>query len=147
MPRKGQAKKRAKSQPRQPEPVPDGLNGAQRVFALAYLGNGFNASAAYREAHAGVTDGTARTEGSRTLALPNLRAFLSSRLEAAWKPYQMGGEQALGRVAVLAAGAPDDRVKLAALRTILEQTGKLKNLPDSIDALAAALRADLEAHK
>jgi len=35
----------------------------------------------------------------------------------------------------------------AALRLILEQSGKLKTVPDSVDALAAALRADLLAHK
>lgn len=33
--------------------------------------------------------------------------------------------------------------KLQARRTILEQTGKLKTVPDSIDALAEAIRADL----
>jgi len=36
--------------------------------------------------------------------------------------------------------------KTVALRTILEQTGKLKTLPDSIDALADAIKQDLEAH-
>lgn len=36
--------------------------------------------------------------------------------------------------------------KHAARRMILEQTGKLKTIPDSIDALAAAIRQDLEDH-
>jgi len=37
--------------------------------------------------------------------------------------------------------------KTVALRTILELTGKLKTLPDSIDALADAIKQDLEAHR
>ncbi len=36
--------------------------------------------------------------------------------------------------------------KSTVLRTLLEQTGKLKTLPDAIDSLAEALRHDLQAH-
>jgi len=36
--------------------------------------------------------------------------------------------------------------KAVARRTLLEQTGKLKTIPDAIDSLAEALRQDLETH-
>lgn len=125
----------------------DGLQPQQRTFCLLYLANGFNATAAYKESHPGVGEDAARANGSRSLRIANIRAFLNTRLEGAWKPLQMGGEQALARVALLAEDSVDERVKLAALRTILEQSGKLKSIPDSIDALAAAIRADQEKHK
>lgn len=131
--------------PKPSEPGDD-LTTAQRAFAILYLENGFNARRAYMDSHPGCTLGTGGVEGHRLLHHPKVRIFLNTRLEVAWKPYQMGGEQALGRIGVMAMAATDPRVRLAALRTILEQTGKLKSIPDSIDALAAALRADIEAH-
>ena len=108
---------------------------------------------------------------------------MNQRLEYAWRPFQMGGDQALARIAMIASSdirdlydekgallpthlwpdhiAPCVRsVKegpygksitlespLQALRIILEQTGKLKPPDQGFDALAAALRANLEAHK
>lgn len=36
--------------------------------------------------------------------------------------------------------------RMAALRIVLEQTGKLKTIAGGIDELAAAIKADLEAH-
>lgn len=98
-------------------------------------------------AHPECKETTAATESFRALRNPKIVNFLNPLLEEAWKPYQMGGEQALARVGVMAASALDARVRLAALRTILEQSGKLKSVPDSIDALAAALRKDFETHK
>ena len=53
----------------------------------------------------------------RMLRNAKIRAWLNLRLEDAWKPLQMGGEQALGRVALLASDSEDERIKLAALRT------------------------------
>lgn len=129
--------------PAQPD---DGLTNGQRKFCLLYLANGFNATAAYRESHPGCSQATAEVNGSKGLRIAKVRTFLNGRLEDAWRGWQMGGEQALGRVALLAAEDADSRVKLAALKVILEQTGKLKSIPDSIDALAAALRADVAAH-
>lgn len=122
-------------------------------------------------------------EGSRSLANPCVRALLQPKLDAAWRALQMGGDEALARVARDARADirllydekgellkphlwPDEiagSVKsvqdgpyglkvslvdpLAARRTILEQTGKLKTLPESVDALAAAIRADKEKNK
>ncbi len=190
--RKGRA--RGKPQPRQETPVEQtpveqtpsqqaGLTEAQHVFALTYLANGFNATQAYLAAHPGVTHNTARTEGSRTLALPDVRAFLKPRLEELWRELQMDGEEALARVALDARADPrllfdgdgnllkphewplevvnsiesfelkgKDGIKvklsnkLAARRLILEVTGKVKGLGDGVDALAAAIRADIEQH-
>lgn len=155
---------------------------ARRHFCLEYLGNGFNATAAYKAAYPGVTDGSARTNGWRMLANADVRAFLAPRLERRWTQLQISGDEALARIALDATvdirllfdeqgnllkpqDWPDEIVGsiksvtpgpfgtkvqlvdgLAARRIILEQTGKLKTTGDSIDALAAAIRGDLEKH-
>ena len=137
-------RKRVRTAPSPPPPwAQHGLTQGQYAFALAYLENGFNASQAYKTAHPTARVSTCGTEGHHTLRNPKVRAFLNPQLEEAWKGLQMGGEQALARVALLAE-SDDQRVALAALRTILEQTGKLKTPGESFDALAAALRSDLE---
>jgi hypothetical protein len=146
--KKRPAKKATPSRHRDtPNLMSTGLTAQQHAFCLAYLENGFNATRAYMTAHLTVSRDVAGVEGFRDLRKPKIRAFLGRQLEDAWRPLQMGSEQALARVALLASDAPDDRVKLQALRTILEQTGKLKTLPSSIDGLTAALKADYEAHK
>lgn len=122
------------------------LTPAQHTFCLEYLNNGFNATQAHLTAHPTAALTTCATEGHRTLRLPKILAFLNPQLEAAWKPLQMGGEQALARVAILAGSDRDSRVRLAALRTILEQTGKLKSLPAAVDELAEAIKADIARH-
>lgn len=127
--------------------VAAGLTAGQHTFCLAYLENGFNATAAYQKAHPTAAPATARTEGSRSLTNPNIRAYLNERLEDAWRPLQMGGDQALARIAFLVEETTDDRVKLAALKVILEQTGKLKTHPQSVDALAEALRENCALYK
>lgn len=91
-----------------------GLTIRQHTFCLAYLENSFNATQAYLTSHPGCGNETAQVNGHRTLRTAKVRAFLNDRLEAAWEPLQMGGSQALARVALLASDAPDDRVKLAA---------------------------------
>lgn len=131
---------------RRPKKAQSDLLPQQRKFCLIYLENGFNATDAYLKSHGGCSKATAMVNGCRALRITKIRAFLKERLENAFRPYQMGGEQALAMVAMLAEDTADERVKLAALKVILEQTGKLKSIPDSIDALAAALRADVAAH-
>jgi hypothetical protein len=167
---------------KRPVPSPDRLSERQLVFASAYLRNGFNARRAYLEAHPKVALTTADTEGCRILRIPKVAAWLARRLEPIWKARQMDGEQALARVAQIAAFDlrdlydaegkllpvhqwPDSIVGVvrsvqdgpyglkvsvesphAALRTILELTGKLRGAGDSIDALAEAIRADLKRH-
>lgn len=149
-----------------------GLTAAQYEFCLAYLRNGFNATAAVRDAYPDVTsDAAARAMGSENLTKPNIRAFLAPKMIEHWKSLQMDGEEALARVALDARADlralynqdgkplpphqwPDDlansieavdlkedgtyKVKLTskgqARRTILEQTGKIKN-PSADDAI------------
>jgi phage terminase small subunit len=67
---------------------------------LNYLVNGFNATAAYAAAYPKATRRTARQEGYRFLTFPDVRRFIWSRLEQAWKDRQMSGDEALGRVAM-----------------------------------------------
>lgn len=101
--RRRRARRPVASLPPEPEiaieALPFGLTPLQYTFALTWASNGFNGAAAYRAASPKVLDITARTEGSRTLALPNVRAFLASLLGARWKAEQMDGDEALGRVA------------------------------------------------
>lgn len=160
-----------------------GLTAAQHAFCLAYLENGFNATRAYEASHQGASILTCATEGSRTLRNPKVRGWLNPRLEKAWQPLQMGGEQALGRIGLIAVFDPRDlfdaKGKLldphlwpdsaigavrsvkdgpygltvtfesahSALRTILEQSGKLRDRnADSLDALAEAIRDDRKRH-
>jgi Terminase small subunit len=127
--------------------LPHGLTPLHHTFALTYLENGFNATAAYRATYPKAKQRTCEVNGHGLLRLAKVRAFLKERLEDAWRPLHMGADEALGRIALLASDDPDSRVKLAALRTVLEQAGKLKTLPQSVDALAAAIRDDYERHK
>jgi hypothetical protein len=159
------------------------LSPAQREFCLEYLRNGFNATAAYKAAYRGVVDATARSNGWRLLTNADILAFLAPHMERRWKRLQIGGDEALARIAMDARLDPrlffDERGKplkphdwpdavagsvkaiefrkdggtkltfvdgLSARRMILEQTGKLKAVGGTFDALAEAIRADKERH-
>lgn len=158
-----------------------GLTLAQYAFCLSYLSNGFNATRAYLDSHAGAAYSTAMCEGQRSTRNPKIAAYLASALEAHWKAEQMSGEEALARIArtarfnvaqlfdsvgkllppsewpheagelVEAIDADRGKVKLpsrlAALRTVAEVTGKVKSTGEGLDALAAAIREDLEKHR
>jgi phage terminase small subunit len=76
----------------------EGMTQAQCLFALTWLENGFNATKAYLQSHPGAAETTARFEGSRTLANPNVRAVIKKRLEEAWGPLEMMAEEAVGRL-------------------------------------------------
>lgn len=71
-------------------------------------------------------------EGSRTLALPCIRTFVNRRLEDAWRPFQMGGDQALARIAMLASSD---------IRDLYDEKGAL--LPPHLwpDHIAPCVRA------
>jgi len=77
-----------------PAPIPQPTD-AQLAFALEYVSNGFNATQAYAKAHPLASKQTARVEGSRTLAIPAVRAFVDDFLQ----PYQMSADEALSRLA------------------------------------------------
>lgn len=65
------------------------------AFALEYLGNGFNATAAYRTVHPGVTQRTAEVEGSKLLRKPEVEKILDRERKARMKRLQMDGDEAL----------------------------------------------------
>jgi phage terminase small subunit len=76
------------------------LSANDQAFALAYLSNGENGTAAYLAVHPKAKETTARTEGSRTLAKPNVQAFIDQERTARWKRLQMDGDEVLARVAL-----------------------------------------------
>jgi phage terminase small subunit len=77
-----------------------GLTPAQRTFVLVYIANGFNATGAYLSAHPNVTGNTARTEGARTLANPDVKRAIDRHIEKRWKALHMTGDEVLGRLAL-----------------------------------------------
>jgi phage terminase small subunit len=89
---------------------------AQRVVATTWLANGFQAAAAYREAHPGCSDRTAQVEGSRTLSLPAVRAFIRACLDEWLGPLEMSAEEAVRRIGAMAR---------ADVRVLHEKAGKL----------------------
>lgn len=114
---------------------PPAVNSALE-FALHYVANGFNATAAYKSVHPGVTDGTARVEGSRTLAKPNVREAIAARLEHRWRGLHVSGDEALALV------ANDARVDL---RLLVDEHGRrlaLKDWPDELQTSVEALEFD-----
>jgi phage terminase small subunit len=118
---------------------PSNLTPAQYQFALEYLSNGFNATAAYKAAHPNVTYATARMEGSRTLAKPCIRAVIEDRLRNRWERLHMSGDEALARVAL------DAR---ADIRTLFDGDGKLLKPHEWPDEIANSVEAvDLERGK
>ena len=117
---------------RTPTVPPGGLTVAQYAFALAYVGNGFNAAAAYRAAHPNVTNGTASVEGHRTLVNPKLRKHISERLDEHWKAEHMNGDEALARV------AQDAR---ADIRLLFDGQGELLKPHDWPDEIAGSVEA------
>lgn len=104
-----------------------GLTNAQYAFCLHYVANGFNASAAYRSAHPGVTNNTARVEGHKTLTNPDIKAHLATRLSEHWASLHMHGDEVLGRVAM---DARADLTQLYDLTT--EELLPMKEWPESV---------------
>lgn len=125
-------------------PPPDRLKPEHRKFCLAYLANGFNATAAYRTAYPDIKADVAPAAASRLLRHVKVAAFIAGRIDAVCKPLQMGGEEALAHIAIIARDErqrTNDRLK--ALRSLLEVTGKVKSAA-GVDELAEALRQTLE---
>jgi hypothetical protein len=57
-------------------PEPAKLTHVQELFALAYLANGYNATAAYRAVHPKCSQRTAEVNGSRLLRKAEVHAFI-----------------------------------------------------------------------
>ena len=96
--------------------LPDGFTPAQYEWALTYLANGFNASAAAQHAYPNVAKKNVRQVGYENLTKPYIRAWILAQLEDRWKGLHMGGEEALARV------AGDAR---ADIRMLFDAAGKL----------------------
>lgn len=109
-----------------------GLTEPQYLFCLTYISNGFNASAAARAAYPNQTEASARVQGCENLTKPNIRAFISSRLEDAWRDKQMSGDECLARV------AGDAR---ADIRLLFDKDGKLRNPHEWPDEIADSIEA------
>jgi hypothetical protein len=75
------------------------LLAVEEEFILRYLANGGNATQAYLGTHPAAKHTTARTEGSRLLAKPNVRRSLSEQLAGRKSRLKMDAEEALELVA------------------------------------------------
>lgn len=61
----------------------DRLDVPRRIFVLAFILNGGNATRAYMEAYPRASYSTAKTEGPRILSKPEIQAALTQRIERA----------------------------------------------------------------
>lgn len=77
-----------------------GLKATEELFALEYLANGNNATAAYRSVHPKCSRRTAEVEGSRTLRKPEVAAFVDRQRRERFRRLQMDGDEALARIAM-----------------------------------------------
>lgn len=136
LPRASVAKRPAKKKSKAAEvrglEVPEGMTPAMFEFCLNYRANGFNASAAYKAAHPGVTDGTARTEGHRTLTNPHVAGWLRKHVGERWQQWEMSGDEAIARIAM------DGR---ADIRLLYGADGKLLPIHDWPDEVAQSVRS------
>ena len=110
------------------------LNPAERTFALTYLANGFNATAAYRAAHPKASDATARAEGYKYLVKPHIKAFIDKRLTNRWKALQMDGDEVLARLAMDARA--DIRLAFDAEGVMLPVSEWPDDLANSVNAVS-----------
>lgn len=78
--------------------LPEGFTPAQYEFAITYLANGFNASAAARIAYPNQTASAAMSQGYENLRKPQIREWILAQLEDRWKGVHMSGDEALARV-------------------------------------------------
>ena len=78
--------------------LPEGFTPAQYEFAITYLANGFNASAAARVAYPNQTAASALSQGYENLIKPHIRQWILAQLEDRWKATHMSGDEALSRV-------------------------------------------------
>ena len=74
----------------------------EELFALDYLGNGHNATAAYKAAHPKASQRTAEVEGSKTLRKPEVSRFIDAERAARKKRLRMDGDEALEAITVYA---------------------------------------------
>jgi phage terminase small subunit len=74
------------------------LAGRDRLFALEYLTNGQNATAAYQATHPKAQRSTCRTQGTRALAKPHIAAFLRQQIAEREQRLIMEADEALAGI-------------------------------------------------
>lgn len=67
----------------------------RKLFALEYLANGYNATAAYRSVHPKCSQRTAEVNGSRLLRKAEVRAFIEHEQKERTKRLRMDADEAL----------------------------------------------------
>jgi len=67
----------------------------EELFALDYLANGYNATAAYRSVHPKCSQRTAEVNGSRLLRKAEVRAFIEREQKERQKRLRMDADEAL----------------------------------------------------
>lgn len=109
------------------------LRPQHKVFALTYLANGRNASAAYREAYPRVkSEAVARAAGARLLANVSVRAFVEERTEKQLEQLEYDGEQALRDIG---------RHATYDIRKLFDKDGRLLPIQQWPDDVADAVKS------
>lgn len=100
-------------------------------FVAHYLVH-LNATQAYKDSHPGVTDSTARTEGSRLLANPNVQEKIRAAKEARSKRTQISQDRVIRELA---------RIAFLDLRKAYDKSGQLLDVPNMPESVARAISA------
>ena|ERR1700739_3311420 len=103
-----------------------------RKFALAYIANGFNGTAA--AIAAGYAPSNARFEASGLLARPNVSQHIRDLTKKKWASMEMEANEVLARLANI--GRSD-------IRRVTDASGRIL-LPSELDELGAAAVAGIE---
>jgi len=74
---------------------PSKLTQVQELFALEYLANGYNATAAYKTTHPRCAQRTAEVNGSRLLRKAEVRAFIEHEQNERKRRLRMDADEAL----------------------------------------------------
>lgn len=111
----------------------NGLKPQHKVFALTYLANGGNATAAYNEAYPSSTRKPEATKAcaSRLLSLANVKAFMAQRGERILQQQEATAEEAMAAIS---------RTLRLDPRRLLDGAGKLLDMKDWPDDVALVVR-------
>ena len=87
---------------RRPRSDPDRLTHSEELFALEYLANGYNATAAYKAVHPRASQRTAEVNGSRILRKAEVSRFVAGERAARKKRLRVFGDEALELISLYA---------------------------------------------
>lgn len=104
-----------------------------KVFALCYLANGQNVTAAYKEAYPGMkSDNGAAVNGSKLLTNAQIARFIEARLEKVLAKHEATADEAMEVIT---------RVTRVDVRKIYDAKGKPIPVKDWPDELALAVKS------